>query len=79
MLNDCSAEFLVWWSHLLNPITKHLNVIAEILSTELRVNPDRNNSGKEKKKKSASSENLCLNVCTYYSLQKDIKDFFFPF
>lgn len=45
MINDFSAELSVWWSHLLNPITKHFNVTAEMLSTKLRVNPDKGNSG----------------------------------
>lgn len=71
MLNDCSAELMLWWLLLLNPITKHLNVIAEILLTKLRVKPDRGNAGKEK-----NQFQRILNFCSHYSLQKNINEFF---
>lgn len=68
-------------SHLLNPITKHFNVIAELLSTKLKVNLERSNSKKEKRKKISQFQESLSQILLTLQSPEEYQELFshFPF
>lgn len=77
MLNDSSAELLLWLLLLLNPITKHFNVIAENLSTKLRVNPHRSNNAGRKEKKN-QFQRILVSISAHITVSRKISRNFPP-